>query len=31
MTRLIYITHPATQIDPQVPVANWHISDEGHR
>ncbi len=31
MTKLIYITHPATQIDPKVPVANWHVSDEGRR
>lgn len=31
MTKLIYITHPATHIDPQVPVADWHVSDKGKK
>lgn len=31
MTRLIYVTHPATHIDQLIPVAEWHVSEEGRR
>lgn len=29
MTRLIYITHPETVIDPQFPIKQWKISENG--
>jgi len=31
MTRLIYITHPETIINPQVPIRQWQISKNGKK
>ena len=31
MTRLIYLSHPEVNIDPQTPVPEWEISDLGRR
>lgn len=31
MTKLIFITHPAVDIDPQVPIDKWHISKDGQK
>lgn len=29
MTKLIYITHPAVVIDPNIPIDEWELSEEG--
>ena len=29
MTRLIYITHPETVVDPHLPIKQWQISENG--
>lgn len=29
MSRLLYLTHPQVCIDPQVPVPDWGLNDEG--
>lgn len=29
MTKLIYITHPAVEVQQDIPVNKWHISDDG--
>ncbi len=31
MTKLIFITHPAVEIDPQIPINQWHISQDGQK
>ncbi len=31
MTNLIYITHPAVEIKPAIPVEQWPISDVGRK
>lgn len=29
MTRIYYIAHPKVQVDPNIPVRDWEISEEG--
>ena len=31
MKKIVYITHPSTNIDPLIPADQWTISDEGER
>ena len=31
MSRILYLSHPEVKIDPQVPVPEWGISEQGRR
>lgn len=31
MTKLVFITHPATYIDPKIPIDRWHLSEYGEK
>lgn len=31
MSRILYLSHPEVNIDPQVPALEWEISDQGRR
>ncbi|MDO8487240.1 MAG: histidine phosphatase family protein [Candidatus Curtissbacteria bacterium] len=31
MTKLIFITHPAVDVDPTIPINQWHVSKDGQK